>query len=53
MIIDYFNDFLIFVYDYDVRIISLFYGVLFYIYLNIYDYIFYNYIFYMDVYYEV
>src|SRR5690554_857779 len=53
LITDYFNDPLIPEYDYDARIISLFHGVLSYIYLNIYDYTSYNHTSYMDAYYEV
>lgn len=53
LITTYFDDPLIPSFDYDSRLMNLYYGVLSYIYLNVYDYSSYNHQSYMDAYYDV
>lgn len=53
LITQYFDDPTIPSFDYDARLMSLYHGVLSYLYLNVYDYTSYNHQSYMDAYYEV
>ncbi|HHX76086.1 MAG TPA: hypothetical protein GX698_01760 [Acholeplasmataceae bacterium] len=53
LISDYFNDPLIPAYDYDARLMNLFYAVLSFIYLHVYDYDAYNHNSYMEAYYNI
>jgi len=53
LITSYFDDPSIPSFDYDARLMNLYYGVLSYIYLNVYDYTSYNHQSYMDAYYDI